>query len=239
MTQTTDSKAAEKFELEIPVETKGLGFGKNTCRLGFSVDRDNMNINNADIAFSNSRHDVVLILEGGEGKQIEGQTHIESMKDDEFAGSCDIKGFNTSPGSFSAGLTFNINNIDVEKITHFKYKTATLKIARTGTAIEAKEDHDDEGDEASDGPLLDQADEATDGDWQLKSLDGIIPDAVVKAAKSLGITTIGSWRSTKQDSRGGEFKKSLEHAGAPSIDIDTAIKNVEFHAETYAEGILQ
>ena len=127
---------AKKFSRA--VKLGGLSIGETTARMSFGFSREELDIQDADELFSGSRCNVKI-----EQKEDAAQTTIKvngkSVKAiDPIDAVCDIKGFRTTAEHYSAGMTFLMSEVGVEKLARFSGRDVVLTLKRTGD-IPAKE----------------------------------------------------------------------------------------------------
>ena len=110
---------AKKFSRE--VKLGGLSVGELTARMSFAFTREELDIADADALFSGSRCTVQI-----EQATDKNQTVIKGN------GKSDIKGFRTTADNYSAGLTFLMAEVGVEKLARFSGRKVVLTLKRTG-----------------------------------------------------------------------------------------------------------
>ncbi len=137
---------AKKFSRE--VKLGGLSIGEMTARMSFAFTREELDIADADALFSGSRCNVQIEQATDKdqqvikvnGKSVKALEPIEAV--------CDIKGFRTTAENYSAGLTFLMAEVGVEKLARFSGKKVVLTIKRTGN-IPEKETKSKKGKDAT------------------------------------------------------------------------------------------
>lgn len=122
--------AKKAAELDVDVAFAGVSIGDKTCRLGFTIDRSNMAIDEADEFFSSRRLTGEFILghyqaeaAAGQKKLFEAELHL--------AGTFDVKGFGVSEKSFSTGAVFPISETDLGTLGKFAKRIGKLVVNKS------------------------------------------------------------------------------------------------------------
>lgn len=133
---------ANSSVLDVPVEFGGLSIGDVTARIGVRIDREHMNIVAADECFTGKRLSVVVSLGSSDPEQRE----LFKGRTFEVTGSVDVKRLGVTSDQFSAGLTFNLESIDVATIAKFSKGKGRLKVFEVAALPDdhASEEHGDE-----------------------------------------------------------------------------------------------
>ena len=126
--------------LDVPVEFGGLSIGDVTARIGVRIDREHMNIVAADECFTGKRLSVVVTLGSSEPDQKE----LFKGRQHEVTGSVDVKRLGVTSAQYSAGLTFNLESIDVATIAKFSKGKGRLKVFEVAALPDG---HDEEKEE--------------------------------------------------------------------------------------------
>lgn len=139
-TATKKKRAAKALNktsmLDVPVKYGQISIGLTTARLSVKLSRDVIRIGKADELFTDRRLDCRVVHGHAEdqtdqGKLIDTDVAIES--------SCDVKGFGVRAAHLSAGLTFNLKEIDVSELARFANSEGRLVVRDAGEIPE----HDD------------------------------------------------------------------------------------------------
>ena len=130
--------AANSSVLDVPVEFGGLSIGDVTARIGVRIDREQMNIIAADECFTGKRLSVVVSLGSSDPEQKE----LFKGRSFEVTGSVDVKRLGVTASQFSAGLTFNLESIDVATIAKFSKGKGRLKVFEVATLPDGHETED-------------------------------------------------------------------------------------------------
>ena len=140
------AKKNKESVMELPVSYGGLSVGDKTARIGVSISRGNLSITKADKAFCCKRLDV-SIKAMSNGAQADNQP-LPGMEgsDWEVGGVADVKGWSTNGKSITFGLTFNLENVEVETLSHFPKREGTLVVDAVED-IPEEEGADDDGDD--------------------------------------------------------------------------------------------
>lgn len=109
--------------LEVAVSFGGLSIGDATARLGCKINREFLNVVDADELFTGKRLSVVVQL----GSGLPDQQELFDFKI-EVAGSVDVKRIGVSVDTITAGLTFALASIDVATLAKFSKGIGRLKI---------------------------------------------------------------------------------------------------------------
>ena len=121
---------AKKFSRE--VKLGGLSIGEITARMSFAFTREELDIADADALFSGSRCSVT-IEQAADKDQAVIKVNGKSVKAfDPIDAVCDIKGFRTTADNYSAGLTFLMAEVGIEKLARFSGRKVVLTLKRTG-----------------------------------------------------------------------------------------------------------
>lgn len=146
--------ATMKSVLNIPVSFAGVSIGTNTARIGVTVDREWLNIMSADEHLCDHRliGRLVACKEGVDPNQA---SFVDTGDKHEIAGAFDVKGFRVSSKSVAFGLTFSLNDIDIEELPHLAKQTGRLIVDNVSQIPEA---------DRAVGPLDDDENDDEDGD---------------------------------------------------------------------------
>lgn len=133
---------ANSSVLDVPVEFGGLSIGDVTARIGVRIDREHMNIVAADECFTGKRLSVVVSLGSSDPEQKE----LFQGRTFDVTGSVDVKRLGVTADQFSAGLTFNLESIDVATIAKFSKGKGRLKVFEVAALPDdhATEEHSDD-----------------------------------------------------------------------------------------------
>lgn len=132
---------AKTWDAEIEVDWGGLSIGDMTARLGLKVERERLELDEANELFCGKRCAVLIAnkaaAENGQ-KQLKGMEKSDVV---EIEALVDIKSFNSTPKHFGTGLTFNLETVKPEMLAKFPKRRGVL-------CIQHKEDlpegHDEE-----------------------------------------------------------------------------------------------
>jgi hypothetical protein len=179
--------------LDKPVQFKSVTINKTTGRLGFSVDRENMQLDQAADCFCNRRLLGKVVL--GRVGDAEGQTTMVDDAQHEVAGAFDVKGFRTTSEALSSGLTFSLADIAIDVLSLFSNRPGRLVVDEVADIPEEKDD------EAAD----DDRSLFVEGPWADVNLDTLFDPKkkIRKAFAKAEINTVGEY--TKWCNDKGEF----------------------------------
>lgn len=128
------SKSRQEVVLNLPVEFSGVAIGEGVARIGFRVRRENLNILAADESLCGRRLTGRAIVTPG--SDAANQTYIEGTAaadgKHEIEGTFDVKRFSVSTKFISAGLTFNLEEIDIKQLGHFSKRSGFLVVNDVG-----------------------------------------------------------------------------------------------------------
>ena len=135
----------KKPTLEVAVAFGGVSIGDTTARLGVKIQRDFLNVVDADEVFTGKRLTVIVQLGAADADQRK-LFDVEL----EVAGSVDVKRIGVTPETISAGLTFNLKTLDIATLARFSKGVGRLKVfdvAAIPDDAPADEHADEKGDE--------------------------------------------------------------------------------------------
>lgn len=112
-----------KPTLEVAVQFGGLSIGDQTARLGVRIARAFVDVAKADAVFVGKRLEVVVQLGAADADQMK-LFDVEL----EVVGAVDVKRIGVAPDAISAGLTFNLQSIDVATLARFSKCVGRLKV---------------------------------------------------------------------------------------------------------------
>lgn len=137
-----NGKAQSADVLAIPVTFQKLGIGTDTARIGCKVNRERLNLLDADGALCGKR--LIGSIVQGEFDPLQSKLwdDIEFKIDAAF----DVKRFGVSPSEITFGLTFSLQSINAETLTHFANRAGGL-IVQNVEAIPDKAESSDEHEE--------------------------------------------------------------------------------------------
>jgi hypothetical protein len=124
--------------LDLPVSYSGVSIGKQTARMGITVARDELNVIAASETLCNRRLNGRVLLGDDEGALFE--------KSLEVKGVFDVKGFRCTSDVIGAGLTFQLNDVDVATLAKFSKGSGRLVVDEV-LPIPGDANHDDEFEE--------------------------------------------------------------------------------------------
>lgn len=131
-------KAKKEKLVELGVEFRNVSIGSKIARIGFSVDRDELDIKDADGLFTDSQVRCRIVCDPNSKRDAEGQNTF-GVTGEEIDVVADIKGFRVTNDAFTSGLSINKNEADVAILGSFSSCKARLHLERVGAA---STDHD-------------------------------------------------------------------------------------------------
>jgi len=132
--------------LEFPVAFGGVSIGDKTCRIGISVDRSQLSVDQADDHLCEKRL-TGSIISRPQGDLPDQGTLPGMAFQSVLRGVFDVKGFSVSADAISFGLTFAIASIDIEKLAHFAKRAGRVVVEEEESIPEAGANGDDEDDD--------------------------------------------------------------------------------------------
>ena len=140
MANRAKDKADKKIKLTVKCTVKGVSSGKNKVSLGISIDRDQLDVIDADHLLTGASVDIELIP----AKDVAGQKEMFDEKHaHDFTAEC--SGISVHTTYISASLKIDKADADLNKLDEFSFKVAKAVMSRTG---DAKSDDDDDDSEA-------------------------------------------------------------------------------------------
>lgn len=119
---------AENKTLRIPVAFSNVSIGEGTARVGVTIDRDDLSVENADSTLCGRRLiGSIVRLKNGESDSQKALPGMDGERH-EISGAFDVKSFNCKPKSFTAGLTFSLESIKIEELGYFAKRSGVLLI---------------------------------------------------------------------------------------------------------------
>jgi hypothetical protein len=120
-------------------------YGDETARLGIKINRDNMNINAADEALCGKRLAGSIVVGAADTQQ------ARLLDDAQYKvnGVFDVKGYSVKVKHISTGLTFSLESIDREELSHFARQEGHLIVETVDELVMdeggGEEDAEEEG----------------------------------------------------------------------------------------------
>lgn len=133
------AKKAEAI-LEIPVAYGNVNIGMETCRLGIKVERSKLSISAADRNLCGKRLVGTVLARAGEAQAEQGSLPSMEDADVSFQAAFDVKSFGVTRKNISAGLTFALASVDVEKLSHFAGRNGTFTVTEIAEIPEGETD---------------------------------------------------------------------------------------------------
>jgi hypothetical protein len=171
-----------------------VSIGKNTGRIGVTIDKEWIELDQADEMFCNRRLTGKVVL-GRVGDAANQQTLCDDL-DCQVAGAFDVKGFRVTESAVSLGMTFALAEVDIAELAKFSKGVGRLVVLEVG---EIPDDAPDEFDDEADGSL------AIEGPWVNVNLDELFDPkkSIRKAFAKAGINTVGEY--TEWCKKKGDF----------------------------------
>lgn len=124
------AKAKSKALLDLPVSFGGVSIGDETARVGFSVERERLSLENADAHLCGRR--VTGWIQLTERNEHPDQGRLDGFGEPQrLEGTFDIKSIGVSRKSIHGGLTAAISEIKVEELALFAKRQGKLVIAES------------------------------------------------------------------------------------------------------------
>ena len=136
--------------LEIPVQFGSVGFGKKTARVSASVERNEMNLGDADAQLCDRR--VTAQIHAASNGDQAGQGRLPGMEDEiDINIIADVKSLKVDSGAIGFGMTVNIKGLERSTFSNLASRTGTIRITASEAIPDDKDDKDDDGDEGEVG----------------------------------------------------------------------------------------
>lgn len=193
---------------DIPVTFGGVSIGEKTARIGISVHRDWLSLDQCDKLFCERRLNGAVAL--GHADDAAGQAKLWDDADHQISTAFDIKGFRVGTDSVATGLTMNLNEIDIAELAKFSKGVGRLAVYEvTDIPQEDKERPDHVP-----GTLK------ADGPWKDVSLDELFDPAkkIRKALAAAGIDTVGHLANYSATEKRLHDLKDIGPAAAQEIE---------------------
>lgn len=114
-------------KVELPVAFGSVSIGKTSARLGVSVHAGKLTPTKANNWFVGSRLTGTIIARLGKGQP--DQASIPGLdKDPKIKGVFDVKSVGMTPTHYNFGLTFSLDKLDIEQLSHFAGREGVLTI---------------------------------------------------------------------------------------------------------------
>ena len=131
--------------MSVAVAFGGISIGEDTAKVGFSIDREAMTLEDAESNLCGKRiTGRLVVVAGGDDPN---QQPLPGMGDikHELKAVFDVKGFRCTPKLFASGAVFQLSTIQVEELGHFAKKkgrliVSTVEEAADGGGEEESED---------------------------------------------------------------------------------------------------
>lgn len=208
-TQPAEKKKLKKVTgplavIDKPVSFGGVSIGKNTGRIGVTLDREWLELEQASDLFCNRRLNGKVVL--GRAGDAANQTTLVDDLDHEVVGAFDVKGFRVTTDVLAAGLTFSLADVDIAELAKFSKGVGRLVVYEIG---EIPADAVDEGLDDDEAPML-----KADGPWAKVLLSTLFDPkkAIHKALKKAGLDTVGDF-AEYQAKKGDFWAKDLAGIG--------------------------
>lgn len=113
-------------KLEVPCKFGKVGLGDEVASITCTFPRESLTLSTADKSLCNKRLVGRLLVVAGESN---GQAHIEDTDiKHEVAGSFDVHGVSFTRKTISAGISFNIADIDGDDLKKLAYRTGRIVV---------------------------------------------------------------------------------------------------------------
>lgn len=194
---------------DIPVTFGGVSIGEKTARIGIVVSREYLGLEQGDKLFCERRLNGAVVL--GHADDASGQAKLWDDADHQIATAFDIKGFRVGTTNLAAGLTMNLNEIDIAELAKFSKGVGRLAVYDV-TDI-PQEDRDS-------SPTHVPGELKIEGPWEHCPLDGLFdPEkSIRKALAGAGIDTLGQLSAWSTAGKNLVDIKGIGEAGATQIE---------------------
>lgn len=134
---------AKKKTIDLPVSFGNLSVGSATARLGVTVARSSINLDDADATLCGHRLTAKIIGRAANGKA--DQESLPGMNDDaELTAVFDVKGFRVTFSDIGFGLVASLNDIDIAILSHFPTREGRVEISNVADLTEEEKGKPDE-----------------------------------------------------------------------------------------------
>ncbi len=142
-------------KMSLPVQFGDVSIGQGVAAIGVTIQRQSLSIGDADEKLCCKRLNGRIII--CPGQDDETQTYINEAKvKHRVNGAFDVRGFRVTPKTFTTRLSFSIESINVEELSHFAKQSGRL-IAELILGIPKEAKHDPKQKSLPlDGPWADQ-----------------------------------------------------------------------------------
>ena len=134
-----DSPQPAKEALDVSVAFGTLSVGEDTARLGVHIPRGKMNIKQAEHYLCGSRLQLSMKIDPAADNDTPGQTTFDGIDGEALELVVDCKRYGAGTKAFTAGLTFQLSEIDIRELAKFAGHPGRIVASRIG---EAGEDDD-------------------------------------------------------------------------------------------------
>jgi hypothetical protein len=110
----------------LPVSFAGVSFGRETASIGVSVDRSELDIDDADATFCGKRISGTL----HRNRDAKGQKRLADNGEQEISATFDVKRFSVSPKKVGFKLQFNISDLEDQNLEMFAMTEGRLEISK-------------------------------------------------------------------------------------------------------------
>ena len=218
------NKAAAEFELiDLPCEYSNVSIGDGTANIGIRISKERLNIMAAEEALCGRRLNGTIYRcpPGADPNQ---ESFDFGPETDSIESVFDVKRFSSSPKWISFGLTFSLQEIDAEVLSHFAKASGRIRI--DGVEVIAPP----EKKEKKPAPLPGQKDLDLDGDeaWRGYKLSNFLKGKALESLHDAKIDTMGQLADWQKDSR-----NHLDDL--PGIGVGQATKIADAVARAFEE----
>ena len=121
------AQPAEAMALSVPTKWGGVPIGDDTVSVGANVDRDNLNLEAADLFVCGRRLNVRLVQHASGDDP--NQKYIAGAEaGSEVRGVADCKKFGTTPKEITTRFTFALEEVDLDSLAHFAKRPGTIQV---------------------------------------------------------------------------------------------------------------
>lgn len=120
------------YQLDLDCEFGGLSIGDGTARLGFTVARERLELEEADHYLCGKRLAGAVTLQAREDEAQERLPGMEDAEPPTVEAVFDVKQVGVKPKAFSAGLTFSTESVDVAELAQFAKRSGRLLVETVG-----------------------------------------------------------------------------------------------------------
>jgi hypothetical protein len=216
-------KAESSGVLDLPCEFSGVSIGDGTANIGLRISKQLLNIMAAEEALCGRRLNGTIFRcpPGADPNQTSFEFGPET---DSIESVFDVKRFSSSPKFISFGLTFSLQEIDAEVLSHFAKASGRVRIDQ----VQAIAPPEKKEKKAQPLPLQRDLNLGDDEPWRGYMLKNLFKGKVLESLHDAKMDTMGQLADWQKDAR-----NHLEDL--PGIGVGQATKIADTVARAFEE----